>query len=464
MLSRLTLAACLVVLAAAPAVADDQLQAGVAVADITPPASWRMSGYFYERVSTGTKDPLHAKAVVFKQGNQACALVFCDLVGVPLQVTEPARAEASDATGIPVEHIAITATHSHTGPLFYGVLREYFHDRSVTRFGKDQNEPIDYAANLTEKLANVIEQAAASARPVQASAGFANENRVSFNRRYHMRDGSVRFNPGNLNPDIVRPAGPIDPQVGIVSLKAADGTEPFAALVEFPMHCDTTGGTEYSADYPHFLEQKLQEDFGKNLVVLFGAGTCGDINHIDVKAKTARKAEDIGPLLAEPVEQALKGDGLQPIKSPRLAAKSAKIETTLQTFSPSQIAKARQQMDLIESRDLPFMNAVEACKITALQAYPGTKYQLEVQAFRLSDDVAIVTLPSEIFVELGLAIKAASPFKTTIVIELANDSLGYIPTKKAFHEGSYEVTNSRVEAGTGELLADTAIKLLKELK
>jgi hypothetical protein len=121
-------------------------------------------------------------------------------------------------------------------------------------------------------------------------------------------------------------------------------------------------------------------------------------------------------------------------------------------------------MDLIESRDLPFMDAVEACKITALQAYPGTKYQLEVQAFRLSDHVAIVTLPSEIFVELGLAIKAASPFKTTIVIELANDSLGYIPTEKAFHEGSYEVTNSRVEAGTGELLAGTAIKLLKELK
>ena len=89
---------------------------------------------------------------------------------------------------------------------------------------------------------------------------------------------------------------------------------------------------------------------------------------------------------------------------------------------------------------------------------------LEVQAFRLNQETAIVTLPAEMFVELGLAIKAASPFKTTLVIELANDSLGYIPTKKAFAEGSYEIVNSRVEPGTGEKLVEAAIGLLKELK
>jgi hypothetical protein len=78
--------------------------------------------------------------------------------------------------------------------------------------------------------------------------------------------------------------------------------------------------------------------------------------------------------------------------------------------------------------------------------------------------VAIVALPSEVFVEFGLAIKAASPFKTTIVFELANDSLGYIPTKKAFGEGSYEVVNSRLQSGGGEQLVETAVRLLKELQ
>ena len=108
---------------------------------------------------------------------------------------------------------------------------------------------------------------------------------------------------------------------------------------------------------------------------------------------------------------------------------------------------------------------MKACKIVnRAAASSGETLPLEVQAFRLNSDTAIVTLPCEIFVELGLAIKAASPFKTTLVIELANDSLGYIPTKQAFAEGSYEIVNSQVEPGTGEKLVEAAIGLLKELQ
>src|SRR3954465_1463074 len=94
----------------------DELQAGVAVVDITPPIPFRMHGYFYERLSTGIKDPLHARAVVFQQGNETAGFVFCDVVGIPFSITAPARKKASDATGIPVEHIAVTGTHTHTGP------------------------------------------------------------------------------------------------------------------------------------------------------------------------------------------------------------------------------------------------------------------------------------------------------------------------------------------------------------
>jgi hypothetical protein len=115
----------------------------------------------------------------------------------------------------------------------------------------------------------------------------------------------------------------------------------------------------------------------------------------------------------------------------------------------------------------PMMESVQACKVldlVRLKKLWGDTVPLEVQAIKLDDETAIVTLPSEIFVNLGLMIKASSPFKTTLVIELANDSVAYIPTKQAFLEGSYEVTNSRVERGTGEKLAEAAIGLLKELK
>jgi hypothetical protein len=93
----------------------------------------------------------------------------------------------------------------------------------------------------------------------------------------------------------------------------------------------------------------------------------------------------------------------------------------------------------------------------------GNTLPMEVQVFRLSDDVAIVALPGEVFVELGLAIKKASPFATTLVIELANNSPAYIPTREAFFDGDYEVINSRVKPGGGEMLVDTALRLLREL-
>src|SRR6476660_3774629 len=90
-----------------------QLKVGVASTDVTPPVGYRMSGYFYERPSTGIHDPLFAKVLYLKQGSTEGALVFCDMIGVPRTLTDAARLGASKKTGIPVSHILIAATHSH---------------------------------------------------------------------------------------------------------------------------------------------------------------------------------------------------------------------------------------------------------------------------------------------------------------------------------------------------------------
>jgi len=73
-------------------------------------------------------------------------------------------------------------------------------------------------------------------------------------------------------------------------------------------------------------------------------------------------------------------------------------------------------------------------------------------------------LPGEIFSELGLTIKSKSRFRNTIIVELANDSIGYVPTKKAFREGSYEIVNSRVQPGGGEMLAERPSVCLNSFK
>jgi len=444
-----------------PMASAADLCAGVAVADITPPTGYRMSGYFYERLSTGTANPLHAKALVLRQGDERAALVFCDIIGISLDVSTRARRAASEKTGIPAANILIAATHSHTGPLYWGALRKHFHDVAVAEHGRDPCEAMDYPGELVARLVKVIAQADAAARPVLLAAGSAEQQGLAFNRRFHMKDGSVRFNPGPLNPEIVRPAGPTDPQVGIVLLRDASGARPLAALVNFALHLDTTGGTLYAADYPFYVEQALRETLGDGFVLLFGTGTCGDVNHVDVTKEDRPKSESIGRTIAETVKARL--PALRAVAAPALAVRREIVRAPLQQPAPDELAWARENMKKVGSPDLEFLQQVRAYKTLELELRGGSTVALEVQVFRLSQDVAVVGLPGEIFVELGLAIKRASPFATTLVIELSQDAPEYVPTKKAFAEGSYEVVNSRVAPGGGERLVEAAVRLLKEL-
>jgi len=458
LMAALLTAAALAMPGASAALAAD-LAAGAATVDITPPVGYRMAGYFNERLSTGVHDPLRAKALALRQGDQRAALVFCDLIGIPLEVSAPARQQAAEKTGIPAANILVAATHSHTGPLYFDALRKYLHDRAVKEHGSDPREAVDYAAQLVAKIVQVIADADAAARPALLDIIDAEHSRLSFNRRFHMKDGSVRFNPGPLNPDIVGPAGPIDPQVRTILVRRTGEKGRFAALMNFAVHLDTTGGTEYSADYPFYAEKALRETFGPEFVLLFATGTCGDLNHIDVTRKDRPKASEIGSRLAAaailPASKA--------IAPPQLAARSEIVRVPLQRYTPDELAKAREDITKVGTGQLPFLGEVAAYKVLSLELRGGETAPLEVQALRLSKDVALVGLPGEVFVELGLAIKRASPFPTTLVVELCNDSPEYVPTKKAFAEGSYEITNSRIAPGGGERLVDAALRLLKDL-
>jgi hypothetical protein len=435
----------------------------VATVDITPPIGYRMSGYFFERLSTSVHDPLQAKAVVFQQGDVAAVLVICDLEGLPPEVTRPARQDISKKTGIPVANIAISATHTHTGPLFSGALRNALHDATVAREGRDSREAIDYPAVLTGKIVEAATKAHGSMQPMQLESATARqEPALSFNRRFRMKDGSVKTNPprGPQADQIVEPMGPIDPEVGVLLMRAADNRI-VAGLTVFALHQDTTGGTAYSADYAYYLEKGMHETFGPQFTSFFGIGTCGNVNHLDVKAPSQRTAVEIGAALSGTVKSA--AERVHRIDPAGLAVHSKTVEVPLQYYPAERVAQATQDMPRIGKEQLTFLQEVEACKIADLQLRPGKTIALEVQAIRLGRDVAIVTLPGEVFVEFGLAIKRASPFKNTLVMELTNDDVAYVPTKAAFAEGSYEPTNSRIAPGGGEIMTETAISLLKSL-
>jgi len=443
----------------------DSLRIGAAEIDITPPIGHRMAGYFDERLATGIHDPLKAKAIVIQQHEEQVAFVFCDLVGLSLNVTTNARAHASQMTGIPVSNIVMCATHSHTGPLFDDVRRHYFHQAAVDKYGRDPQEEIYYPAFLSERLAKVVASAQAGLRPAQLEVGIAKQEGLTFNRRYWMKNGKVAFNPGQLNTNIVRPAGPSDSDVGILLARDSKSKRPFAGATVFAMHSDTAGGSAYSADYAYYLQQTLRTEFGEDFISAFGAGTCGDLNHINVSKKEPVKGFDVSERLGSTLGRAVlnASTNLDLIFKPSLAERSVSLNIPLQDITPEQLADARSKISKLGDTNTDFFTKVVAVKTLDLAEH-GSVYPMEVQVFRFDADTALVCLPCEIFVELGLAIKQASPFKKTIVMSICNDRPSYVPTRKAFGEGSYEVTNSRVKPGSGEMLVDAAVGLLKKLK
>ena len=121
-------------------------------------------------------------------------------------------------------------------------------------------------------------------------------------------------------------------------------------------------------------------------------------------------------------------------------------------------------MNRLADRQTKFLDKVEAFKVLDVAAREGKPWELEVQVIALGQQVAIVGLPGEIFVELGLAIKKASPFPVTVIAELANGSIGYIPNRSAYAERNYEVVSARCAEGGGELLVESAVKLLRQLR
>ena len=440
-------------------VSGADLRVGAAAVDITPPVGIPMAGYYSTRLAEGMHDPLHAKAMVIEQDGAKVALVAVDLVTIGRQSVEEARKIIGQTTSVPANAVMISATHSHTGPLLSGMS-----ERNAV-YGGDMDIAKNYTRALPGKIAEAVKRAEAALAPAKLACGVGYEDTLAHNRRYFMKDGSVGWNPGKLNPNIVKPAGPIDPAVPVVYAETTAG-KPIATYVNYAMHLDTTGGMQFSSDYAFPLSEILGKAKTPEMVTLFTIGTAGDINHMDFTTKEPQKgpeeAERLGATLAVEVMKTWRH--LTPVATAAPRVRSAMVKLPLPTLAPGDVEKAREFATRIGSKNDPkFLEKVWAFTVLDTYGRNGNPLEVEVQVVTLGQDLAWVSLPGEIFVELGLTIKAGSPFKQTIIAELANGSVGYIPTKRGFDEGNYEPTSARCGKGSGEMLVETALRLLKEL-
>ncbi|NSW56194.1 MAG: hypothetical protein HPY44_09275 [Armatimonadetes bacterium] len=433
------------------------LQAGAAQVDITPGLGAHLLGYFNDRQATDILDPLHAKAIAISNGETTLGFVICDLIMVPMEVVEEAKAIIRERSGIPPENVLIAGTHTHTGPATRGAL------------GTPEEE--GYCDWIIPRIADAFLLSVEHLQPAQFAHGAGACPGEVHNRRWRMKDGTVRMNPGHLNPDAIEPAGPTDPELGLIVLRTPEG-RPIAAMGNLGLHYVGISGSKHDvvcADYFAAFGRSLNRCAGAQFVCPMANGTFGDINNLDFTKPGRTSPHDTFQI--ERVGNVVAAEAWRVWNSLReedfsddiaLGASIEQVDFKARCPSEEELAAARKLYESGENwGDVEWAYARE---LVLMQDLPS-EWTVPIHAMRIGD-LGIAGLPGEVFTEIGLDIKARSPFPQTMNIGLANGSVGYVATDKALDEGSYETRlcrHVRAPKGTGKLWADSAVRQLQAL-
>jgi len=425
------------------------LTAGVSCLDITPPLGTRMRGYFEERTASTVHDPLHVRSFALEDSGAAVAVAVCDVIGVSRKYLDQAKARIAETTGLQPEQVLIACTHTHTGP----------------ETGDDA-----YTEWLWGRIADGVRVAWQAREEAEVGWARTTEDRLVFNRRYRMADGTVQTNPGVRNPDVVEPAGPTDPEVGVMVLRRP-GRGPLGLLGNYALHYVGIPDdfTSFSADYFGFFSTLIQRLRGESFVAALSNGASGDINNVNVMGRVTNRndhyqhCERAAALVAANALWAWNEADF--IREAPLAGALAEVTLAARPpATPEDLARAQEIEDRLAAGQPVLMGERSfQRRVRRFEATPPTAHTTVVQALRIGD-LALVSAPGELFVELGLEIKRRSPFAQTMVLELGNDSVGYIPTARAFEEGAYEPNSTPYMPGFGEQIVEAAVGLLEGLK
>jgi hypothetical protein len=462
-------------LAGAPVVrAQAPFQAGFAERDITPKIGAEAPGGYGKSFHKSLHDPCKVRAAVFDDGKAKVALVGIDALGIHRDSVLAVRKQIRAKTGIPEEAILLSASHSHSsGPLTGVRPGEYDHASPLVKklaYEKKINIDPDYVQRVEAALVEAVVAAHQDRIPVRAVVGKGIEDKVAFNRRFKMKDGRSVTHPGQLNPDVLEPAGPVDPEVGVIGVWNKD-RKLLGCIVTFACHATTNPGG-ISANYIYYLEKAVQGFFGKEAVVVFLPGASGDITQVDNRNPYQQRsgeawAEFVGGRVgAEAVRVLL---SLQPGELTPVQARTKVLSIPRRAPSPERVKNCEQivQQDPAKVGLTDWTFAGEILILDALIAKQPV-VDVEVQAVQVGPAVFLTT-PAEYFCAFGLQQKARSKFPFTFPVSLANGCVGYVPTEDAFAPsgGGYETrltSYSNLQITAGRRMMEAGLELAAELQ
>ncbi len=450
------------------------LKVGFAERDITPEIGMERPGGYGKVFHKRLHDPCKVRAAVFDDGTTCVALVGVDALLVRRPLVEAVRRQIHQRCGLAPEAILIGASHSHSsGPTGMILPGEYDHaSEFVQKLAYEKSSCADpkYLRLVERQLVDAVCAAYEGRVAGKVGFGFGRAEGVAFNRRFLMKNGLTYTHPRQGNPDIVRVAGPTDPQVGVVGGWSEDGRL-LGCVVNFACHA-TTSPPGISANYIYYLEKVIRGLFGSDVVVVFLAGACGDVTQVDnlspYRFPSGEKWAQIvgGTVGAEAVKVLVK---MYPDQVGPLAYKTKLLKIRRRAPSPERVKRCYElvQKSPSEVGSTEWTFAKEIVLLDAkLKREPVAN--VEVQAIQIGPAVFLAN-PAEFFCQLGLDIKAGSPFPFTFPVELANGCVGYVPTEDAFgpHGGGYETrltSYSNLEVDAGPRIVQASLALARQLQ
>jgi neutral ceramidase len=453
--------------------AQHQLRAGAATSNITPALGAIIVGGWGQPRATHIHDELHARCLVLDDGQTQLAFVVCDNVGIPREVFDMARRMAQQETGLPAWHMMMSATHTHSGPSARG--------QSALLTGAALD---DYQAFLARRIVDGLRRAQHNLQPARIGWGSAQLPEQVFNRRWLLKPGTpnpnpfggedqARMNPGAGNPNLLKPAGPVDPEISFLSVQTAEG-RPLALLANYSLHY--VGGVpagDISADYFAIFAERIGELLDVSaadppFVGIMTNGTSGDVNNIDVLAANRRRmppyakmrivANQAAAVVFKELQTTEYADWVP------LAAEQTEIPLQVRRPDSERLAWARDVLSKPEGAPQAHIRErVYAERVLQLAEWPE-QIPCALQVFRIGD-VGVAAIPFEVFTETGLEIKQRSPFDRAFTVSLANGAYGYLPTRSQHELGGYEtwMGTSRVEVDAAHQITDALLEMLEAL-
>lgn len=451
------------------------LRAGSAAVDISPKVT---PFHLRSGKSSYVHDPLHVRALALENGEGRVVMAVIDAIGFGREQADLAKSQVAQATGWDPQQMMVCATHTHSAP--------GGGDTSPGRIAYDQLR--------FEGLVQALTQAIQSLEPAKVGFGSDQETTEVYNRRWYMEPENMDPNPlggkdkvrtNGPRQFLTRPAGPTDPQVCVVDVRTRRN-QPLGLWANYALHyvggipqvIDEKGkqvgmaSADYFGEFARIFPYRIGGSRPpENFVAMMSNGASGDINNIDFLGTRAPRApfeqvRFVATKVADAAWRAVKAIESYE-ENPRIAVLQREVTLKYRVPTPEDVEAAKRILALpAKEREQVNKRASSVANRVLLHAGPDKPEpeKVIVQAIRIGDQ-AIVTMPFEVLVEIGLEIKEKSPFPQTFLVELANGSYGYLPPPHQHLLGGYEtwLGTSKFQVDASVLLTRNLLEMLKEL-